>query len=198
MSISQAQEMKTAKTVPVHRRRGRPEEDEQVELLDQDDQEKLVQKLQAESAKQQEQIETLFGGLCRVVALIALLSALLVQRRASVEVSGAVLQLRWAHAALAALLHWNTPVLMARNDGSGSIPLSWRIYKPAAASVLVAAVALFLARRADDSDSLHLHYGLILSNGAIAATAAYLRRERNLSEKSVDDLRASKYRYKSL
>ena len=196
--------MQTAKTRHRHQRGRKREDEEQVELLDQEDQEKLVQQLQAESAKQQEQIETVFGGLCRAFAFIALLSAILVQRRASVEVStGAALQLRWTHAALAALLHWNTPVLMVvRNDGvtgTGSLPqLSWKIYKPAAASVLVAAAALFLARRADDPDSLHFHYGLLLSNGAIAAVAAFLRRERNLSEKSLDDLRASKYRYKSL
>lgn len=189
------------------RRQQQQHDEDGVELLDQDDQEKLIQELEAEAKKQHDQIETAFLMLCRTAALISVLSAwLVVQRHRPPSSLGSPHSLLvWTHAGLAALWYWNTPsIVVGKNTAETAAPSNRirTIYSQpavvAVSSVLVAAVDLFQARQYKDWNSLYLHYSLIGSNVLFTAVAVYLRRERGLSEKSVKDLRDSKYHYKGL
>ena len=174
----------------------------QAELIDRDEQDKLVEELRVESEKQQAQIERIFGYLGRVAAVLSLLLALLVQVRQTTPTTAAVL-LGWTHALLAALLHFNATG--SSKITSSSLPhdpttpsLAWNIIGPLFLSALVAGFGLFVARRRNDEDRIRFHYSLLLSNLVVLLGAMWVRHERFQSEQSIRRLHAAKYHYKSL
>jgi len=161
-------------------------------LMDRDDQDRLVRQLQEENARQQAHMERIFGYLCRTAAIISILLAVFVHFRQTSSHSTAQI-LGWAHVSVSAILHVNTSGLH-----QPSIDLSYKIIRPAALNVLVACGGFFIARWRKDDDCLHFHYSLLASNVLVLSMGFWLRREQRLTQESLSDLKASKYRYKSL
>lgn len=174
------------------RERKTTEEKDDPSLMDRDDQDRLVQQLQDENARQQAQMERIFGYICRTAAMISILLAVFVHLRQTSSHSTAQV-LGWAHVSISAILHVNTSSLHQPSNA-----LSSKIIRPAALNVLVACGGLFLARRRRDDDRLHLHYSLLASNVLVLFMGFWLRREQRLTQESLNDLKASKYHYKSL
>jgi hypothetical protein len=181
------------------RQRKREEnKEEKIEYMDQDDQEKLIASFRKENEKQNQQIESIFHLLAGLLAVLSIFAAFVVHRREPSSPLSLII-LRSTHAALSCLVHYKAVTIIQVPDVND---LSWSIYRPYGFSIVAAAFALYVTRanaaRAPENGSIYLHRGLVIANTLILAGAFLLRRERQISEKSLFELQSAKYQYKSL
>jgi hypothetical protein len=200
-----------------------PEADAQ--FLDESEQDQLVAELRAESAKQQAWIESGLIAVCRIVALMTVGWGILLEltqshnapssRPTNVHLS----PLDWIHIGISCILYWHTPCWIGGICDSGDEKQSSRSIDYASAeagfrqqcmvwtviyglSVFIAAVGLLQARRQDhDMDTrskVLLHYGLLIGNMVVMGLAYLVRHEERRTETLLNDVAASRYRFKTL
>jgi hypothetical protein len=196
-------------------RRRRPNETESSlspsDLLDSDDQECLLQDMTTEMERQQALICSAFRVVCLVSAVTSLLCSLLVEWKqgskkssiSSPSTSRSILQLEgrfllWFHACLSAALHLSATYTASSLPPSNR--MKWIVYIPFACSLLAAFSALAVARnQVSVNESLvWFHHGVLLANAATSGAGLFLRWDAQSIHKSMQDLQASQYRYKSL
>jgi hypothetical protein len=187
---------------------------EVVEPLDENDQARIVDQLQAESAHQQESIYRLFRYLCLLtVVLILLITIYLDQWHVSVLVqsnapagaaagggSGLSLipilrPLSVIHGGLSAGLQGLAPPLTQPQQNSSMV------YRILLTTMMgVAAITIWASRQVADLDDtiLWTHYGIVGSNAFLLVLALLLRRDNEATEKVMKELVHAQYRFKSL
>lgn len=182
--------------IPIHRE-GQTEEADHPELLhvDEDEQDRLIEDLRLQNSRQQAQMERIFGYLCRLCAALSTLLGLFVELRQwnSASLSMAVFVATWAHISLSVLQNVNSFSLFKPET-------SWvlKVFPSMAINALFAVVGMFLARRRQLDDRLHLHYSLLAGNILVLSMGLLLRRDQRLTSASIDDLQSKKYHFKSL
>lgn len=129
-----------------------------------------------------------FSILSWAAAVMVVLLVLLDEFHSRVQVMSASLRLgRWLHAAAAAALHL----------GAASWD-DWRLMVAIAVNLLVASAVLWSARADGWADVVVLHQGMVVANFVVLAVGFLLRWDQLDSDRALQELDASKYRYKSL
>lgn len=172
-------------------------------LMDQDEQDSLIQTLETQSRQQQTDLEQIYWYLCCFVTVISLslvvLSVTYHQHSYNNKIlSNHVSGMAWIHGIVASLcnLALGRPgILVSQQHYHRSL-----IVVPAIlVFVVVPTVCLMYARRQENPDRfVMLHYSLWGCNVILLVGAVILHREWYLSEQALQDLKAARYRYKSL
>jgi hypothetical protein len=179
---------------------------QQQPLMDENDQDEMVLELKAEADRLQRQIHWFFSILCRTAMVICVLVALYRTLFPASTVTAndwTFLLLRWIHTGLAALLHWEAQYIVQHPAQSiFSWKLSVRVPIVATIGLLFVVVSLrhdttTTTTSAGTDDSM-LHWGLALSNAATLVGAIVLRLDSSSTADALEELKSSKYRYKSL
>jgi hypothetical protein len=195
------------------------------QFLDESEQDQLVAELRAESAKQQAWIESGLIAVCRIVALITVGWGILLHLTQSHNVPSSPLTadhlspLAWIHIGLSCILHWYTPCWIGGISGGEKLfSISTRSINSSVGagfrqqcmlwtaiyglSLFIAAVGLLHARRGhhdmDTSSIVLLHYGLLIGNMVVMGLAYLVRHEERRTDKLLNDVAASRYRFKTL
>jgi hypothetical protein len=124
--------------------------------------------------------------------------------------------LRWLHTICTMVIHWHTPsciigIVVPRpkknchhteHNPPSIVSSVWiqKMYVPFIVLVwMMGTIAIWNAsRRTKNPSSVHLHYGLLLSNAVLLVSAVFLRRDHDSFMASFHDLKKSKYSFKSL
>lgn len=172
------------------------EETESPDLLvmDEDEQDRLIQQIQLENSQQQAKMDRIFGYICVTGAVFSLLVGLFVElRQMSRHHSADVRVANGMHVCLSVVLHINSCAFLKQDASQFA-----KVFIPMGINALLTVVGLFLARRRQDDDRLHVHHSLLVGNLIVIAMGLWLRREQRLTLGSIHDLQSAKYHFKSL
>ena len=164
-------------------------------IMDEDEQDRLIEELRHQNSQQQAQIERIFGYLCHICAATSILLGMFVELRQlnATSRSMAVYAVSWAHVMVSVLQNVNSFGLL-----NEEMSLASKVFHPMAMNAFLAVGGLFLARRNQLDDRLHLHYSLFACNIIVLFMGLLLRRDQRLTLASINNLQSKKYHFKSL
>jgi hypothetical protein len=188
------------------------------DLVDEDDQEKIIQQIHDEYLQQQHDIESIFIAICRVAAMVSLILTIILQYRKSIisntassstiaiHHNNADKLLRWTHAILSIVIHLCTPLITMNLKGKDkymnmrfSTSSSWYfLFLPMLITLPVASIAVWIARKGNDDESIYYHYSIVVSNIMLIGSALLFHNDEKDFMTSIHDLKSSKYQYKTL
>jgi len=173
-------------------RRRRPEESKEAEnyFLDEDDQTKLIDELQTQSKRQQEENQNIFRYLCIAASVTSFFVVAFVDRRDTTQ--SMTRFFRWIHASMAVAMYYVSFRALS------VFRLSMTTYTPMFVYLIMTALALFAARKSSLDETIFLHQGLALANILVFGGALFLRWDEHSTKQSFRELRESQYRFKSL
>lgn len=180
--------------IPLQREGQEPDRPEML-IMDEDEQDRLIEELQLQNSQQQAQIERIFGYLCHICAATSILLGMFVELRQlnATSRSMAVYAASWAHIFVSVLQQLNSFGLLNQEASLAS-----KVFGPMAINAILAVGGLFLARRRQLDDRLHLHYSLLACNILVISMGLLLRRDQRLTLASINSLQSKKYHFKSL
>ena len=156
----------------VRRRRGEGENGEGILLLDEQEQEELANSLEGDAKQQLVNIERAFGLVCFTAATCVLSIPMVVGHG-------------WWHAVISAALHVFSAffVRFRRNDLWLVVPTLLPI--------------LYLFQR-DEFEHSEFHWGIVLTNVIMGGGSIFLRHDRINTLAQIDEMQASKYKFKDI
>jgi hypothetical protein len=146
------------------------------EPLDEDEQEKIVHTLATEALKQMTETQRLFLIISSIAGSLCIL----------VAASYSNGQKEITQALFSSAMYFSAPLVLKEGKISHFLPHT----------IVMAALASLLFIWRAEIDTLHGY--LCFGNLIIVSGAVYLKLENNSTKKAIMELRASKYRYKSL
>ena len=172
---------------------------EPVTFIDEDDQEKLVLSLQADAIRQTEQFRRFFAFVCVFAILVTVAYPLLCRTYCSNQP-----RICWIHSGYSSILHGVIIALQYYVPLSGPQPGKITMEANAVASsrnaILLTAILttlpLLLGVLKNDAEDFHL--GLIIGNMVTFVGMLLLRWDAASTRRALEELHASKYKYKDL
>ena len=162
-------------------------EEEKAEFLDQDDQDKLVEKMAQEVAHQTQQFQKMFRMVAGFAVVVSLFYPWLCQDECARPNSQYWL-VCWTHALYSALNHALVIVLVAKKE---------KVMPFLAAGTLVPLVVVWIFGFFSE-DIEHFHIGLVIGNVVTLLGSFLLRWDAQSTRNALVELDASKYRHKAL
>ena len=172
---------------------------EQATFIDEDDQEKLVLSLQVDAIRQAEQFRRFFAVVCVFAILVTIAYPLLCRTYCSSQP-----RLCWIHSAYSSILHGVIIALQyyvpLRGPQLGKITMEANTESSSRSAILLTAILitlpLLLGVLKNDAEDFHL--GLIIGNMVTFVGMLLLRWDAASTRRALEELHASKYKYKDL
>lgn len=152
--------------------------------MDEDDQEKLVTRIERDALQQLEQTQSFFAIVCRLASGGTLLVGCAMHYRSK------MMPIQAIHTILSILMHW----ICQKQSALTSLETFLSLL-----SIMAGAVACLNIRTTPHQQEILLfHQGMILINISVAGVRLLTRHDHESTLKSLADLKESKYKFKSL
>jgi hypothetical protein len=175
------------------------------DLLDDEEQIKIVHQMQEQASRQQREIYVIFRYICIAASFLSLVASIHFHIRVTDntdiidEKEGISAVIRILHASVSGWLHNVTPRITDPSNSTKSY--YWTVLGASIANICFTCIGLNLTTTGNDNvtnNGDHLHPALLLGNAIMLVVAYFIRYDALKSTNDVKALQESMYRFKSL